>query len=353
MLNRYIYKLITWMLAISIVFSLYKKDDENIFSDNELVLSEDEADDLLDELEEEIGTDIPSSAEEDYLLLTAIMNNEDISDEDKKIFYSLIYIILDNPYLNKEEVYDKWSYLKIYYPDETKGNIGGEYHAMANYINFYTDLELVKRHEGIHSMTSNIKSIRHYSRSIVEGVTQLLNLEYYSEYPFIDDTSNYGYEIAYVKMLCDIIGSDKVLEAYSTHDFALIAKSLAEINGTYEEAKKVMTILEDSLEKFHEIGEIGYLAPSYTMEEIEDALDRLDLYIQNSGANQDTMNSYWYNRNLFINMYKYDAYNEYYNFFVENGVLEKAYFSESLKEKYPTSTIEEWSIKHSYCLKKN
>ena len=67
--------------------------------------------------------------------------------------------------------------------------------------------------------------------------------------------------------------------------------------------------------------------------------DELDEYV-NSNKEIIDIDSYNYNRNLFISMYKDISYDNYLNYISTHGVLEKGYFSKDLVNLYSMSNFE-------------
>lgn len=228
-------------------YDLKKNRNENIFSEGRVVIDGDSQEEIINILEDELDVEIPASLYDDYLLLNAIYLNNNLSDNEKDILYSLINIIEGNPYIDKEEAY--YSLLNVDINNvERPENVAEEVVACYDYnnidISIYedNDRENVLRHEGIHCIICNDKN-KKLPNVIVEGVTELLNNEYFYVSQDVKD-KYYFREKAFVKILCEIVGAEKVLEAYTTGDMDLIYDELENITGTKREAHDAIDLVE-------------------------------------------------------------------------------------------------------------
>ena len=186
----------------------------NIYNSKSLKVSEAEKDELFRLLEEESGLDNLNNERD--LILTAAANNPNLAKKEKQIIYSLVDIIEDNPHINKKTAYANLKDLNIIYTtrdEEVSESTNGIYLPVDNKITIFTDDKdnTILKHELIHCIFTNTNS---YSlpRYLSEGVTELLVDEYFTETPFVEEDC-YPYEIAIVKVLCEMVGSDNVLEA--------------------------------------------------------------------------------------------------------------------------------------------
>lgn len=352
-MNKKFFRLLFGTIALCMALSACGKSQDNIFDENKLIITDDEIEEINDALEEELDM-IISEGDDNYLILSSIMKNDNLTDEEKRIFYNLFYVIDDNvKYLNKEELYDNWIDIDIKYLDKKKDeSVDGMYFADDNYINIYNDYdERVKNHEGIHSIFSYSSEVKCYSRSLCEGVTELINREYCCSQPFVADNT-YIYEMAYVKMLCEIVGKDKVLEAYLENDLTIISKAMSENYGTEEESLNILYILEDSLDRHIEMKAGGSVTLNYSFDEIKNAFFELDGYFLNNATDLENVDGYLYNRALFFNLYTGRAHEGYLDFIKQNGVLEKVYLSSELKSQYPDTKIVNYDDRSTVEVKK-
>lgn len=154
-------------------------------------------------------------------------NNPYLSEEDYNTLMSLKQYALDNPYLDCNKLFHDMLTLRIY-DKYNLGTISGSCIYDDNIIYCYPNhiedgfRNVVIEHEMIHK-TGCLNN-----RVLDEGMTALLQREYFKEQPVYDA---YGREVICVRLMCEIIGSDKMLEAYSTCDDSLIYDSLTKIYG--------------------------------------------------------------------------------------------------------------------------
>lgn len=338
-MNKKFLKFLTGVLALCLTLSSCNVKEENIYDDNELTITADDIAMINEELEEELNMTIDSN-DESYLILSAIMNNDNLTKEEKELFYNLFYVVEDNDkYINKEELYKNWINIDIKYPNKKiNESLCGIYYINENCIKIYDNKESTKNHEGIHSVFTYSPDVKYYSRSISEGVPELINKEYCSDDPFVADDT-YIYEMVYVKMLCDIVGKDKVLEAFAKKDLTVVSKAMAKCGGSEEDALNVLLVLEDTLDKLNEMENGGSVVLSYSFDEIGLALSKLDDYYIINMKDLSTFDSYVYNRDLFGIMFYGKGQEGYLDFIKQNGVLEKAYLSSELMNEYPNTNI--------------
>lgn len=90
----------------------------NIYNGNEIAVDESEYKIQIEAIDEELeylyGKEYQPSVEA-KMLLDALMGNENITLEDKMTLFPMIKYFNDNPYINKQEYYDRLLNLKILY----------------------------------------------------------------------------------------------------------------------------------------------------------------------------------------------------------------------------------------------
>ena len=80
---------------------------------------------------------------------------------------------------------------------------------------------------------------------------QLLNKEYCNnENPF-DGICSYYFEVAAVKMICEVTSSDTVLKAFTLNNMDYIIEEMTNYGITKEEASKALEIMESILDSWH------------------------------------------------------------------------------------------------------
>ena len=177
-------------------------------------------------------------------------------------------------------------------------------------------------HELIHCIFSNKKtaSLPTYFK---EGVTELLLSEYFTDNPYIE-TNSYPYEIAMVKILCEMVGSNTVLEAYTTGNMNLIQDKLTNHFEEHED-KNYLKNIELMFNEYAENGNVSFEKMSYFLECSNN-------YFKNNFNNSDTF-AYEYNKEMIILMIKEKPTVEYMLYVMENGYYVKPYFNKKLKEQ--------------------
>ena len=338
------------MAVISICSMLYIKslylpedrqfDMDNMFLGSDVCVSDARVKSVMKEL-----CELGYAVEYDnmnYLLLNAIHCNDNLTDDEKEFCCGFIDMFNDNPYLDKERVYHSLLNLDISYKNRPyiyDDSVEGVYIDKFKSIGIFVDDpdKAVLGHEVIHCICANDGCLPTF---FVEGMTELLANEYFSDSPFIE-FKNYPFEIYAVKMLCDTAGSDVVLKAYTTGDMNLIYEALASYSGTVEDAKKAIGIFE-KLFLFLD-GKSENL--NFNNDEMT---NDLFFYLNNVanakyGDNTEEFNfdrsSYYYNQILFLNIFDSKSKDAISADLEELGVFCKPYFSSKLKLEYSEPTI--------------
>ncbi|MBQ6497644.1 MAG: hypothetical protein IJI58_02890 [Bacilli bacterium] len=318
--------LISYLMSKGTVkFTLEKYNVDNIYNNKNLKISEERADELFQLLEEESGN--YNLDNERDLILTAAIENPNLSNVEKKVIYNLVDLIEEVPYIDKRVAYANLKELDILYDYENyNGTHLGDYVYNTNEIKIYYDTPNhdVLIHELIHSLFLNIytNKLPYYFK---EGVTELLQDEYFSDNPYFEESS-YPYEIAMVKILCDMVGFDVVLKTYTTGDMSEIEKELNKYMVP-EETKKYLENIEMMFDQFEEkdITDFDYMS---------NFLDYTKAFFEKKYLKSNKIyESYEYNKELIIKMVYGNSGNNYVEYLEENGYYVKPYFSKKLKEK--------------------
>ena len=329
--------IVSMMINSGIKFVLNKDYSYNIYNDKNLKITEEEQDELFKLLEEESGL---SNLDNDRdLILTAVINNPNLTEYEKKTIYSLVDLIEDNPHINKRTAYANLRDLDIINTTRSEDideSTVGRYIGINNMIEIYeNDIDKnILRHELIHSIFYNSHTFI-LPRYLNEGVTELLVDEYFEDNPFVEDTS-YPYEIAMVKILCEMVGFDVVLETYSTGDMSIIYNKLTEIMDK-ESARKYLDLINKMFEDYNKDGKV--------------VLDDMSTFLATTNAyfkvrdGEIKNEAYEYNKELMINMKNNYSANAYINYVINNGYYKKPYFSSKLKEDTKKYYLEKDSSK--------
>ena len=98
--------------------TLVDAEIKNIYDGNNLKISDERIDEIGDKIEKKFNIDIDEDRIEEYLLLNAVLENLNLTKQEKiLIAQEIINIIEINPYLNKEKVYQALLKLKVFYMD--------------------------------------------------------------------------------------------------------------------------------------------------------------------------------------------------------------------------------------------
>ena len=338
------------MAIISICSMLYIKslylpedrqfDMDNMFLGSDVCVSNSRVKSVMKEL-----CELGYAVEEDnmnYLLLNAIQCNDNLTCDEKEFCCGFIDMFNDNPYLDKERVYHSLLNLDISYKNRPyiyDDNVEGVYIDKFKSIGIFVDDpdKAVLGHEVIHCICANDGCLPTF---FVEGMTELLANEYFSDSPFIE-FKTYRFEIYAVKMLCDTAGSDVVLKAYTTGDMNLVYDALASYSGTVDDAKKAIGIFE---KLFLFLDGKSEKLDFNNDEMTNDLFMYLNSVADNKyGDNTEEFNfdrsSYYYNQILFLNIFETKSKDAISADLEELGVFCKPYFSSKLKAEYAEPTI--------------
>ncbi len=311
---------------VSKKMSFYNK---NIYSGNELNISDDELHSIIDVVEEQLGSTIDEEYYDDYCLLNAIIENKNLTDEEKNIFYGAIDIIKDNPYINKEAAYKSLLDIDVLYTEHRPffvNSADGIYNSMFKKIGVFEEDErhLILRHEMIHAIFSN-KYTRGLPTYFEEGMTELLSNEYFAINPYVE-YYHYPFEIAMVKMLCEVSSPDAVLEAYSTGNMTVIAKEMANITKDEDAAIKALKNVKSMMQQYNSLDKddkeniINGFIPMFR----EIVNTKADLGLQSS-------DSYYYNEMLLMSIFEENSYDCYKENITTEPIDTKGYFNSKLK----------------------
>ena len=325
-------RLLVYLLVLSsyiIGYNVYNNADKftnNIYyEDDTFMVDEDEIDKMLDELSHELNREL---TEDDInsLLLYAVFNKNNLKEEDKEKIYGLIDLINDNNYIDKDKAYRDLYKLKINYLEKNShtidSNVQAQYIFPDDVIQVFDNKPINLFHELIHCIFYN-ESSEHLPSFFVEGVTQILAREYFGDIPYLE-TDSYIYESIINKMLCELTSTDCVLEALSTGNINCVTSLLAK-NCSYR-IEEINTIVNniDKLFNTDYFEENTYINTLNLF---------IDLYNQKKDDENFDNTQYLYLMDLFKGL---DSDNRFYSYFEnleKNGVSDKIYFNNKLKNK--------------------
>ena len=309
---------------------------DNLFESNAVIISDASARSICADIEEAFDIEVDEE-NDNYLLLNAVMCNKNLTFEEKTFCCEYIKLFNDNQYLDKERVYHSLLNVDISYknrPHIYEDNVEGVY------IDAYKSIGIFGKdeenntlaHELIHCICANDGNLPTF---FIEGVTELLANEYFSDSPFIE-FNNYTFEIYAVKMLCDAAGSDVVLEAFTKGDMTPVYESLASYYGSVDDAKKAISIFDDLF-----LNLTGDKKESlYSSDELSNDLFLYlhEVVISRYGEDPERKcfdrSSFFYNEIMLLNVMQEEPMVALIENLEEFGVFCKPYFSSELKEIY-------------------
>lgn len=323
-LKMYLYSLTASVITLTAV-DLYAYKD-NIYYHNEIKLSDKEIEEMEELVSETVGEEI--TINNNSIVLDAVIENENLTESEKEFIYSYKNLLEDNPYLDKTNAYNNLKKLDIIY--DKNADYGKD--VMGVYINTDNEITIIEdtpekgtiSHEVIHCIYSH-RYIKRLPRFFNEGMTEILANEYFSKNPF-KETTSYPYEITMVKILCEIVGEDKVLEAYSKEDMTIVEEELRN-KTNISEPKEIIERMESTTTALQNNEKID-------AEKVRDIIVFLDRYYENIDNNSIEYEMYLYNKNIVKGLYDKTPNIKYICNIVENGYYIKPYFSEELKDKY-------------------
>lgn len=327
-------KLVTFSIIFGITFT-----NVGVIKENNYVLQKTNNKVILSEIENNQDK-----------FLDIINSNQTLKSEDKEKLVKFADFFLENPYLEEKYIIDKLNNVKImelsneYVVEvliQTQRFVFGDYdireniirvskygdalpHEMLHYLtDFYLTLEEKKYYidnERNYNCVGLYDRGKNLGRAINEGMTELLNYEYFNySKKACDSDMPYYKEATYVKMLCEIIDKDIVLNAYSNGNLDLIIEELAKIYGSKDNACDFISdidhlnIIDDS-----HIRAIKYLNECYIVKTGKTLYEN------------DLLNAY-------VKIVQPDGYDS-------KIIVSKAYFSDSYKKKIGIPNITKYLI---------
>lgn len=300
----------------------------NIYRNNEIVINEEEQEKLEKIVSEATGKEV--TIDDNSIILSAILNNDKLDEKEKDMFYKVTDLLEDNPYIDKENAYRNLQDIKVVYdPTADYGeNIVGTYLIFQNKIVIISDNKnnTTLFHEIIHSIYTNSHRRENLPSFFSEGMTELLTDEYFEDKPFIEITS-YSYEIIMVKLLCEIVGPDKVLETYSKGDMKILEDELTNKLGL-SEPHELIKSMDNICRKIKK-----------EEKDIDTDINNLmgvlyKYYESNYSVDSIEYEMYLYYQRLLAEIKERPISITYPEYLAINGYYVKPYFSKKLKDKY-------------------
>ncbi len=183
-------------------------------------------------------TDINDTSYATDTLIDAVNVNPLINEDDYEIISEISGYLNDNPYLDYEKIYERFASFGIVHSDCDNDFKAGSCRKDLGVISIFgVNSEIystVLQHEFIH-LTGCIDNV-----SLNEGMTELLNCEYFND----GIPTTYNNFVLLTKVVCELIGPDKMLEAYSKENISIIEEELLKINPDKESYDSFMSELQ-------------------------------------------------------------------------------------------------------------
>lgn len=190
--------------------------------------------------------------------------NEIMPLEDKALYLSLDELYNDNyQYMNLDNLKD----LKVIY--EPNNNIdepiNGQYYPKEKEIKIYDKEKLDKNnihtniHEYIHALSN--KGLAYDNPdgvALTEGITELITSEYLATINNEKYTGSYQKQQVYAKMLCEIVGTDTVLNAFFKHDYNILIDELNKYTKNELASNNLIRLINDEAKYEKELGKKAY-----------------------------------------------------------------------------------------------
>lgn len=299
-------------------------------------------DETLKIISDKIGIEINEDNKDEIALFNAIYNNKNLSEKEKNIFYGYYSVVEDFINLDKDKAYNSLSKVSINYVERDEKVLPstlGDYDYLTGKINIYAEDNdnNILLHEGTHTLFSS-----NLPRAIQEGMTELIVNESFTSDPFYENCT-YPLEVSYVKMLCELIGTDKVIDAYVLGDYSIIYREMDKYNnGSEMSSYKILNIYEDAYKNINHIEN-----SVYTAEEQTKAYKLIEkIYKMKYGNSGINYNDFKYLHELSGAGFEENAIEFFSDYIFYYGVLEKAYISSQLKEKFPNSNTVNFTDRH-------
>ena len=276
---------------------------------------------------------IPTSTSMEEFIEEATDHNPHISEEEKEFLTLFAPYLVDNPYLDQNQVYNNLKRFKTVYeyqPGHILGQFSWPHNIKIEIFNVKTKEEALEEsstigHEIFHllSFGKNGCGFRTYESDlgdgISEGMTQILTEEYLlgRNETF---TKSYWKQSIIVKFLCELIESDTMLEGYSTHNIDLVIERLGSLDGDFEKAKRLISLVDEiTIEDKN-----GMFASS---EKLNELFDILATYYKLADEDHD--------KKIILEHFVRYLFPSRFQFSDDIQSLHKAYFCSDLQNEFP------------------
>ena len=234
--------------------------------------------------------------------------NDELSKEEADYFEDCLVILDDNKeYVNQHLIQSRMKDIdcKWYYGFESKSDsLAGFYNIFSNYISVradsYDTMNDNERQYLTHEIIHSFCPARHTGIALDEAITEQLTSEYLSV-----ESNIYGDQRIYMAALCEIIGTDPLLEFYFGGSTKPIIKELNKIDENDIKAEKLIENIDKTLENSRSFSEYISKENRELINEIYSSLDNYFYIKYGYHMNEDDIMA-----NLFINSRLCDVENK-------------------------------------------
>lgn len=156
-----------------------------------------------------------------YVLYYAILENQDLTEEEKNVLSDAIRYFSDNPYIDAEYVYEQLSKINIIKRNATFP--GTNISSMFSYsmdaqekIVYGGEIKLGNEKDLFHEYIMHGTSKNHTASWIEEGYASIIDAEYHSsnDSNYLIEFDSYPVEASIIRFLCEIMGKEKGRECF-------------------------------------------------------------------------------------------------------------------------------------------
>ena len=119
-IKKITFNVLIYLLVTNTLFTKYIDNNSNYFKDNKIVASKDDVKKAIDTIEEKLNVEVDSKNIDDYLVLKAILDNQNLRKFEKNIALELYPLLEENNYYNKELTYHALKNIKIKWCERPK-----------------------------------------------------------------------------------------------------------------------------------------------------------------------------------------------------------------------------------------
>ena len=186
--------------------------------------------------------------EEVDVLMEAFDFNSLLSAKDLEIILSLEKYLEDNPYLDKQVLYEKFASIGIVKFLFDNGSVSGDYSRELNIVGIY-DCWGKDKQEYSETMLHELVHATGYLDNYMlnEGMTSLICAEYFSDFKV---KNAYCDHVLITKIFCELITPEKMLEAYSNSDMSIIRNEMLKINPNVKDYEMLMLTMQEYGQRF-------------------------------------------------------------------------------------------------------